>query len=94
MKILDKIKMNTRGHDENGPITIVALGDSITHGYLCGEIDYESVYHNRLRKKLNEFNSQIPVNVINAGIGGRTAKQSLSRLDSQVLSHNLDLVIV
>ncbi len=94
MKILDKIKMNTNGIEANGPITIVAFGDSITQGYLNGEIDYETVYHNRLRQKLNKYNSQVPVNVINAGIGGRTAKQSLLRLDSQVLSHNPDLVIV
>lgn len=36
----------------------------------------------------------IPVNMINAGIGGTTAKSLLSRIKDQVLSHNPDLVIV
>ena len=80
---------------ENGPITIVAFGDSVTHGAVgLGEIDYESVYWNRLRKKINERRNYVPVNVINAGIGGITAKASLGRLDKQVLLHKPDLVIV
>lgn len=36
----------------------------------------------------------MPVNVINAGIGGITAKDSLERMDKQVLAHNPDLIIV
>ena len=36
----------------------------------------------------------MPVNVINAGIGGISAERSLDRMDSQVLAHNPDLVIV
>ena len=95
MKICEKIKMNRQGLEENGPITIVAFGDSVTHGAVgAGEIDYETVYWNRLRKKINAIRSYVPVNVINAGIGGNSANHSLPRLDSQVLSHNPDLVIV
>lgn len=94
MKIKDKIKLDLNGLIEHGPITIVAFGDSVTHGSLRGEIDYESVYHNRLKKKILALSSYVPVNVINAGIGGITAKASLGRLDSQVLAHNPDLVIV
>ena len=36
----------------------------------------------------------MPVNVINAGIGGTTASASVKRIDKQVLAHNPDLVIV
>ncbi|MBQ8818085.1 MAG: SGNH/GDSL hydrolase family protein [Clostridia bacterium] len=95
MKICEKIKMERVELEEKGPITIVAFGDSVTHGAVgVGEIDYETVYWNRLRKKINALRSYVPVNVINAGIGGTTANQSLPRLEAQVLSHNPDLVIV
>jgi lysophospholipase L1-like esterase len=95
MKVKDKLFMELSALDEHGPITIVALGDSVTHGSVAaGEINYETVYWNRLRQKLNAVRATIPVNVINAGIGGTTAVRSVARLDRQVLCHNPDLVIV
>ena len=95
MKIVEKLQMNTKDLIENGPINIVAFGDSITHGALSiGEMDFETVYHNLLRKKINSIGSYYPVNMINAGIGGMTAVKSLSRIDSQVLKYCPDLVIV
>ena len=94
MRIKDKILMDMTGLEKEGPITIVAFGDSITHGILVNETNYETVYWNLLKKKINTFRDYIPVNVINAGIGGMTATQSLNRLDKQVLAHNPDLVIV
>lgn len=95
MLISEKINYNRQELVENGPITIVAFGDSVTHGAVGeGEINYETVYWNRLKKKINKLRNYVPVNVINAGIGGTTAKQSLERIDRQVLSHNPDLIIV
>lgn len=95
MKITEKINMGYDGLVENGPITIVAFGDSVTHGAVAsGEINYETVYWERLRKKILNVRNYVPVNVINAGIGGITAKYSLGRMDSQVLAHNPDLIIV
>ncbi len=95
MNITEKINMDYEGLKKNGPITIVAFGDSVTHGaFALGEIDYESVYWNRLRKKILEIRNYVPVNVINAGIGGITAAASVERMESQVLCHNPDLVIV
>ena len=95
MNIKDKIKMDRNGLTENGPITIVAFGDSVTHGALgSGEINYETVYWHRLAKKLNAYRNYVPVNVINAGIGGITAKGSLPRMEKQVFAHSPDLVIV
>jgi len=95
MKIKEKINLDLNGLIEYGPITIVAFGDSVTHGAVgAGEINYETVYHNRLKKKINELRAYMPVNVINAGIGGIAAKDSLKRMGEQVLSHNPDLVIV
>ena len=95
MHISDKINMDCDALIANGPITIVAFGDSVTHGAVApGEINYETVYWNRLRQKLNAVRNYVPVNVINAGIGGITAKRSLDRIDRDVLKHEPDLVIV
>lgn len=95
MKIIDKINLDYNGLIENGPINIVAFGDSVTHGALSlGEINYETVYWNLLRQKILDIKNYVPVNVINAGIGGITAKDSLKRIESQVLCHQPDLVIV
>ena len=95
MKIKDKIKLGREGLEAEGPITIVAFGDSVTHGAVAsGEINYETVYWNRLRQKINAVRNYMPVNVINAGIGGTSAKKSVERIDSQVLKHEPDLVIV
>ena len=95
MRIKDKLMMDRKGLEEHGPITIVAFGDSVTHGAVAGgEINYHTVYWNRLKEKLNAVRNYVPVNVINAGIGGITAKGSLGRIESQVLKYEPDLVIV
>ena len=95
MHVKDKIYMERAELEKEGAITIVALGDSVTHGALGGdEINYETVYWNLLRKKILNVRNYVPVNVINAAIGGTSAKGALARLDKQVLAHNPDLVIV
>ena len=94
MHIKEKILMDRAGLEKEGPITIVAFGDSVTHGALLNEINYETVYWNLLRNKILAVRNYVPVNVINAGIGGITATDSLERMDRQVLSHNPDLIIV
>jgi len=95
MKISEKINLDYDGLVEHGPINIIAFGDSVTHGAFEGEvIDYENVYWNQLKKKINAKRNYVPVNVINAGIGSTTALQGAKRFDSQVLSHPADLIIV
>lgn len=95
MKISEKIMLNKDGLDLHGPINIVAFGDSVTHGaFATGDIDFEAVYWNILKKKIAAVRTYMPINVINAGIGGTTAKLSVARIDSQVLCHRPDLVIV
>lgn len=87
--------MDRKGLESEGPITIVAFGDSVTHGVLTnGVIDYETAYWNILKKKINNLRNYIPVNVICAGIGGVSAKTSVIRVDKQVVAHSPDLVIV
>ena len=95
MKIIEKIQMGRDGLIKNGSIKIVAFGDSVTHGAVTGpHLYHETVYHNRLKNMIYEVRDYVPVTVINSGIGGITASQSLCRLDSQVLAYNPDLVIV
>lgn len=94
MKISEKINMDIDGLIENGPINIVAFGDSVTHGALNGNNNYETVYWNLLKQRINAVRDAIPVNVINAGIGGITAEASIARMDRDVLCHHPDLVIV
>ena len=95
MRIKEKINLEYEGLVEHGPINIVAFGDSVTHGALgTGEINYETVYWNRLKQKINNVRNYIPVNVINAGIGGITANASIGRMEKQVFAHNPDLIIV
>ncbi len=94
MRVKDKLNMDIDGLIANGPINIVVFGDSVTHGALNGFNDYETVYWNLLKKRLNSVRDSIPVNMINAGIGGITAKRSIERLERDVLSHHPDMVIV
>lgn len=94
MKVKEKMLLDRDGLTKCGPVNIVLFGDSVTHGAVCGYFDYENVYWNLLKKKLHAYRDYMPVNMINAGIGGITAKSSLKRLDSQVLKHEPDLVIV
>ncbi len=95
MHIKEKIWLDRSELEKEGPITIVAFGDSVTHGALSiGEINYETVYWNILKKKILEVRNYVPVNVINAGIGGVSARSSIERMDKQVLLHSPDLIIV
>ena len=95
MKITDKINMDSSGLIEHGPIIIVAFGDSVTHGAFAADVlNYDAVYHSRLRKKILAIRDYVPVNVINAGIGGINTTRSLDRIESQVTCHNPDIVIV
>ena len=95
MKLKEKIFMDYEQLAKEGPVNIVAFGDSVTHGNFEADVfDYESVYWNRLRKKILNIRSLVPVNVIDAGIAGITAKDSLARMDRQVFSHQPDLVII
>jgi lysophospholipase L1-like esterase len=95
MNIKEKILLDRPGLEEHGAITIVAFGDSVTHGAVAsGEINYETVYYNRLRQMINQRRSYMPVNVINSAIGGTTAAASVARMQRQVFDHHPDLVIV
>ena len=94
MTVKEKLYLTREQLQAHGPINIVILGDSVSHGAMNGYIDYESVYWNRLRKRLNAVRDYVPVNMICAAIGGTTAADALPRLHTQVLCHAPDLVVV
>ena len=94
MNVIDKLNMNLDGLYANGPVNIVVFGDSVSHGAVNGYNDYETVYWNLLKKKLNAYRDYVPVNMINASIGGSTASKSLFRMQRDVFTHNPDLVII
>lgn len=81
--------------DRARPITIVALGDSVTMGCMAdGEFDFENVYHARLKRMLQERYPGVVFNVINSGVAGDTAAGALSRLERDVLRYSPDVVLV
>lgn len=94
MNIKQKILLDLDGLEQYGPVNIVVFGDSVSHGAVNGYCDYENVYWNLLKRKLNNFRDYMPVNMINAAIGGTTAKASLGRMEKHVFSHCPDAVIV
>ena len=94
MKIKEKLFLTQEELAIYGSINIVIFGDSVSQGCLARHIDYDSVYWNRLRKKLNAIRDFVPVNMICSAISGITATESVSRLEKQVLNHEPDAVIV
>lgn len=94
MKIKDKIMLDREGLEQYGPINIVVFGDSVSHGSVNGYYDYENVYWNILKQRLHKFRDYMPVNMINASVGGTSAAASLARMENQVLCHRPDAVIV
>ena len=94
MKIKEKIYMDKQALLENGPINIVVLGDSVSHGSFLEGIDFENVYWNLLRKKIIAVKTYVPVSVVNLGVGGITADMALKYTVKRVSSYSPDLVIV
>ena len=94
----DRMLAKTANYKSGGPVLVIAFGDSVTMGALTsGVFAPEDVYHNRLKKKIEQ---KFPgpagstLSIINAGIGGDTAITGLARIDRDVISHHPDLVIV
>lgn len=104
MKVLNLLSQKNADMTSRAPVTIAFLGDSITQG--CFELskgyninfdeinDYESVYHSKLKRMLNRVFYKAPINIINAGIGGNSARQGCDRMERDVFSYSPDLVVV
>lgn len=104
MEIIKKISEKAKNMPGAKVPTIAFLGDSVTQG--CFEIfmeeeksfgnvcDYKSVYHNRVKEMLSVLFPTVPVNIINAGVGGESAKDGLKRLSRDVTAYYPDLTVV
>lgn len=62
---------------DDGEITIVALGDSLTAGYMLGP---DEGFADQLEKALHDAGHE-NVKVVNAGVSGDTSSGGLARLD-------------
>ena len=100
MNLIHYLKNAT--YPQTGTPVIAFLGDSVTHGaFECIQgdtsmcvFDFEAVYHERLRKMLRTVNPWLPVNVINAGVGGDCAPAALNRIDRDVIAHKPHICVV
>jgi acyl-CoA thioesterase I len=104
LNILERISTKNSNFSMKAPVTAVFLGDSVTHG--CFETyvnhrgqfdtmyDFDAVYHNRLKKKLQGIFQAAPFNVINAGISGGSAPQGYERLERDVIAFSPDLTVI
>ena len=103
MKLVDRIIAKQSDiFGERQPV-IAFLGDSVTQG--CFEIYVKNekmetktrsrlAYHEKLREILATLYPDVPINIINAGISGDTAKNAKTRLQRDCLSYAPDLVVV
>ena len=104
MKLLEKIVNKQKSLFANPAVTIAVFGDSVTQGcfecYLDEKddiqtvFDAESCYGNRLKEMLNLLSPSVPIQLINAGISGDSAKGGVKRIERDVLAYHPDLVVV
>ena len=73
------------------PVRIVALGSSSTSG--TGASSRKTSYPARLEEELRSAWPGVPIEVINAGIGGELAADMLRRIDKDVRARKPQLVI-
>ena len=73
------------------PLVIVAIGSSSTKG--IGASDSAHAYPALLAEELHRGLPQLPLNVINQGVGGERAFQMLARFERDVLAYHPQLVI-
>lgn len=104
MKILEKCIAKAASNGDEPAVTLAFLGDSITQG--CFELveradagfdnnhDRKNAYPAKVAHILGILYPTVPVNVINAGVAGKSAPHGLARLDRDVISHKPDLTVV
>lgn len=103
-KFRERLAAKARDNWNEGGVSIAFLGDSVTQscfelykhtdGSIDAYYDAESAYHHYLKRALAMLYPSVPVNIINAGIGGDVAPHGLERLDRDVISHRPDLAVV
>ena len=85
------------------PVTIAFLGDSVTQGcfecYMEGErietvTEYGSAFASRVQEILHLLYPTVQINIINSGISGGAAPGGFRRLERDILPFSPDLVVV
>jgi lysophospholipase L1-like esterase len=73
-------------------INIVGFGDSITQAIinLNEQERWLSLLHQSLRQKFPEYD----FTVVNSGVGGNTSREGLARIETDVIAHRPDIVLV
>ncbi len=104
MNIMNKIASKSQAIKEHPPVTLAFLGDSVTQGcFECyikndGNIetifDQENGYHAHLKRIIANIYTNVPINIINAGISGGKAMQAVERIDRDVIRYCPDLCVV
>jgi len=74
------------------PVTIVCFGDSITGTYY--HTGGRRAWTDTLGQTLQELYPQAQLEMINAGISGNTSAHGLERMETDVLAHKPDLIVV
>lgn len=76
-------------------VRYVALGDSITAGWLeHGILDSDAAYPALFRRRLATLYPHAMLSVLNAGLGGENTEGALTRLERDVLRHDPHLVTI
>ncbi len=92
--LMNKLR-NITATTVNGRVTMVAFGDSVTLGLTTNpELLHEQTYHACLRAELAREFPTTAFSTINAGVNGDSTAGALRRIQSDVLDHHPDLVIV
>ncbi len=76
-------------------VVIVALGDSVTAGWLeHGVLDSDAAYPALFRRRLASLYPSAMISLVNAGLGGENVAGARARVDRDVLRHRPNLVLV
>lgn len=104
LKFREKLIAKAKNNWDVGSVTVAFLGDSVTQscfelykhhdGSIDAYYDAESAYHHYLKRALAMLYPSVPVNIINAGIGGDVAPHGLERLERDVIARRPDLAVV
>jgi len=77
----------------NKNITIVGFGDSITEA-TAGMPDENKRWLNILKEKLSANFKEYRFTVVNAGVGGNSAREAMARFEKDVVAKDPDVVIL
>ncbi|MDF2715412.1 MAG: hypothetical protein K0R28_2337 [Paenibacillus sp.] len=77
------------------PVIYVAMGDSVTQGCMeAGVIEHEQVYHQLLKRRIEQRYPTTILSVINAGVSGDSAFRSKARWHRDMIGFQPDLVTI